>query len=44
MSDLFDEYPMLMLVPELLIALFLVVFIVIYMSSGKKKANRDKHR
>jgi hypothetical protein len=44
MSDLFDEYPALMLVPELLVALFLLVFIVVYMSSGKKKANRDKQR
>jgi hypothetical protein len=44
MSDLFDEYPLLMLVPELLVALFVLVFIVVYMSSGKKKANRDKQR
>jgi hypothetical protein len=44
MSDLFDEYPMLIFVPELLVALFLLVFIVVYMSSGKKKANRDKQR
>jgi hypothetical protein len=44
MSDLFDEYPMLMFVPELLVALFLLVFSIVYMSSGKNKANRDKQR
>jgi hypothetical protein len=44
MSDLFDEYPMLMLAPEALVALFLLVFIVVWTSSGKKKANRQKQR
>jgi hypothetical protein len=44
MSDLFDEYPNLFIALELLVALFLLVFIVVYMSSGKKKANRDKQR
>jgi hypothetical protein len=44
MSDLFDEYPMLIFAPELLVALFVLVFIVVWTSSGKKKANRDKQR
>jgi hypothetical protein len=40
MSDLFDEYPMLIFALESLVALFLLVFIVVWTSSGKKKANR----
>jgi hypothetical protein len=44
MSDLFDEYPNLFIALELLVALFLLVFIVVYMSSGKKKSHRDKQR
>lgn len=42
MSDLFDEYPMLIFALEILVALFLLVFIVVWTSSGKKKASRDK--
>jgi hypothetical protein len=41
MSDLFDEYPMLMFALEALIALFLLVFIVVWTASGKKKAARQ---
>jgi hypothetical protein len=37
MSDLFDEYPMLIFALELLVALFLLVFIVVWTSSSKKK-------
>lgn len=44
MSDLFDEYPMLIIALEILVALFLLVFIIVWMSSGKKKAARDKQR
>ncbi|WP_186307771.1 hypothetical protein [Paraburkholderia sp. BCC1884] len=40
MSDLFDEYPMLIFALESLVALFLLVFIVVWTSSGKKKAAR----
>jgi hypothetical protein len=40
MSDLFDEYPMLIFGLESLLALFLLVFIVVWTSSGKKKAAR----
>ncbi|MBB5508750.1 hypothetical protein [Paraburkholderia atlantica] len=40
MSDLFDEYPMLIFALESLVALFLLVFIVVWTSSGKKKAGR----
>ncbi|SIT36420.1 conserved hypothetical protein [Paraburkholderia ribeironis] len=40
MSDLFDEYPMLIFALESLLALFLLVFIVVWTSSGKKKATR----
>lgn len=42
MSDLFDEYPMLIFALESLLALFLLVFIVVWTSSGKKKATRTK--
>jgi hypothetical protein len=41
MSDLFDEYPMLMFALEALVALSLLVFIVVWTSSGKKKAARQ---
>jgi hypothetical protein len=44
MSDLFDEYPNLIIALELLVALFVLVFIVVWTSSGKKKATRDKQR
>ncbi|WP_345811878.1 hypothetical protein AAGS40_13150 [Paraburkholderia sp. PREW-6R] len=40
MSDLFDEYPMLIFALESLLALFLLVFIVVWTSSGKRKAAR----
>ncbi|QQC63389.1 hypothetical protein [Paraburkholderia ginsengisoli] len=40
MSDLFDEYPMLIFALEALLALFLLVFIVVWTSSGRKKAAR----
>lgn len=40
MSDLFDEYPMLIFALESLVALFLLVFIVVWTSSGKKRAGR----
>jgi hypothetical protein len=40
MSDLFDEYPMLIFALESLLALFLLVFIVVWTSSGKKKTAR----
>lgn len=42
MSDLFDEYPMLMFALEALIALSLLVFIVVWTASGKKKAARQQ--
>jgi hypothetical protein len=42
MSDLFDEYPMLIFALESLVALFLLVFIVLWTSSGKKKATRAR--
>jgi hypothetical protein len=42
MSDLFDEYPMLIFALESLLALFLLVFIVVWTSSGKKKARRAR--
>jgi hypothetical protein len=37
MSDLFDEYPMLIFALESLAALFLLVFIVAWTASGMKK-------
>lgn len=37
MSDLFDEYPMLIFALEALVALFLLIFIVVWTASGKKK-------
>jgi hypothetical protein len=37
MSDLFDEYPMLIFALESLLALFLLIFIVVWTASGKKK-------
>ncbi len=42
MSDLFDEYPMLIFALESLLALFLLIFIVVWTASGKKKAARQK--
>jgi heme/copper-type cytochrome/quinol oxidase subunit 2 len=44
MSDLFDEYPMLIFALEIFVALFVVVFIVVWTSSGRKKANRQQQR
>lgn len=40
MSDLLDEYPMLMFALESLLALGLLIFIVVWTSSGKKKTSR----
>jgi hypothetical protein len=40
MSDLFDEYPMLIFGLEALVALGLLIFIVVWTASGKKK-NRN---
>lgn len=37
MSDLFDEYPMLIFALESLVALGLLIFIVVWTASGKKK-------
>ncbi|GAB7538765.1 hypothetical protein BGC_49890 [Burkholderia sp. 3C] len=42
MSDLFDEYPMLVFALESLLALGLLIFIVLWTASGKKKA-RTRH-
>ncbi|CAG4917678.1 hypothetical protein [Paraburkholderia saeva] len=44
MSDLFDEYPMLIFALESLLALFLLIFIVVWTSSGKKKHARNAQR
>jgi hypothetical protein len=41
MSDLFDEYPMLIFGLEALVALGLLIFIVVWTTSGKKK-NRKR--
>jgi formate hydrogenlyase subunit 3/multisubunit Na+/H+ antiporter MnhD subunit len=43
MSDLFDEYPMLVFALESLLALFLLIFIVVWTASGKKKHKRAEH-
>jgi len=40
MSDLFDEYPMLIFALESLLALLLLIFIVVWTASGKKKNRR----
>ena len=42
MSDLFDEYPLLIVALEALVALFLLVFMVVWTSSGKKKATATR--
>ncbi|HKT92863.1 MULTISPECIES: hypothetical protein [Paraburkholderia] len=45
MSELLDEYPMLMFGLEALLALFLLIFIVVWTASGRKKqAARDDRR
>jgi hypothetical protein len=41
MSDLFDEYPMLIFALEALLALTLLVVIVVWTMSGSKKSPRD---
>jgi len=42
MSDLFDEYPLLMAGVEILIPLFLVIYIVVWVRSGKKKQQETR--
>ncbi|WP_395071110.1 hypothetical protein [Paraburkholderia silvatlantica] len=45
MSELLDEYPMLMFGLEALLALFLLIFIVVWTASGRKKqTSRDDRR
>jgi hypothetical protein len=36
-SDLLDEYPMLLLVAEAGVALFILVFIIVWTMMGRKK-------
>ncbi|AJY68095.1 hypothetical protein B7760_03276 [Burkholderia glumae] len=42
MSDLFDEYPMLIFALESLLALGLLIFIVAWTASGKKQQRRQQ--
>ncbi|SFJ94114.1 hypothetical protein SAMN05192543_113183 [Paraburkholderia megapolitana] len=44
MSELLDEYPMLIFALESLLALSLLIFIVVWTASGKKKTSRNKPR
>jgi len=45
MSELLDEYPMLMFGLEALLALFLLIFIIVWTASGRKKqAQHDDRR
>jgi hypothetical protein len=44
MSDLLDEYPMLIFALESLLALSLLVFIVVWTASGKKKVAREQQQ
>lgn len=44
MSELFDEYPMLMFGLEALLALFLLIFIVVWTASGRKKRSEPDQR
>lgn len=44
MSDLFDEYPMLIFALEALAALALPVFIVVWTMSGRKKSTGAQDR
>ncbi|HEY4350959.1 MAG TPA: hypothetical protein VGN31_07010 [Paraburkholderia sp.] len=44
MSDLLDEYPMLIFALESFLALFLLVFIVAWTTSGKKKLARKEQQ
>ncbi|WP_231753033.1 hypothetical protein [Burkholderia sp. TSV86] len=41
MSDLLDQYPMLIFALESLLALALLVFIVFWTTSGKKKSSNQ---
>lgn len=40
MSDLFDKYPVLLDALEALVPMLLLAYIVMYVSSGKKKKGR----
>ena len=40
MSDLFDKYPVLLFSLEALVPVLLLAYVVIYVSSGKKKKGR----
>ena len=44
MSDLLDEYPMLMFGLEAFAALFLLIFIVVWTASGRKKRSAQDRR
>jgi len=44
MSDLFDEYPLLIAGLEILIPLLLVVYIVVWTASGKRKEKQKGPR
>ena len=44
MSDLFDDYPMLMVGIEILIPLLVVTYIVVYVNSGRKGPKRPKRQ
>lgn len=44
MSDLLDEYPMLIFALESFLALSLLVFIVVWTTSGKKKLARKEQQ
>ena len=37
MSELLDEYPMLLLVAEAVVALFILIFIIVWTMMGRKK-------
>jgi len=37
MSELLDEYPMLLLVAEAGVALFILIFIIVWTMTGRKK-------
>ncbi|MBR8192445.1 hypothetical protein KDW82_25715, partial [Burkholderia vietnamiensis] len=44
MSDFLDQYPMLIFGLEAFVALALLIFIVVWTSSGRKKHARDNDR
>ncbi|WP_042584496.1 hypothetical protein [Burkholderia ubonensis] len=44
MSDLLDQYPMLIFALEAFLALALLIFIVAWTASGRKKHARDNDR